>query len=241
MPCAAGELCQLPDQTPVAPHGHQCHGGCGGRLHGLCGEQDQDAEYEIARICFACIASKQRGSSASTAGKGKRKGSATESGDTARPKKTKPANHPDMTGSRTRMDIGTKMEILRLLDKGTRTQKSIAEQFNCGERTVRTVKAERAKIENQAAKTRSSATTRKNFWAGDFPEESSDDEATEEPSSHMAPRPYAALSSHFGALETAAEGSGNRDAAFHLQKAKMAMIAAHGSKAARQTDMRQFL
>lgn len=72
-------------------------------------------------------------------------------------------------------------------------------------------------------------------------EESSDDEASEEPSSHMAPPPYAVLSSHFGALETAAEGSGNRDAAFHLQKAKMAMIAAHGSKAARQTDMRQFL
>ncbi|CAB1108038.1 unnamed protein product [Ectocarpus sp. CCAP 1310/34] len=55
----------------------------------------------------------------------------------------------------------------------------------------------------------------------------------------MAPPPYAALSSHFGALETAPEGSGNRDAAFHLQKAEMAMIAAHGSKAARQTDMRQ--
>lgn len=72
-------------------------------------------------------------------------------------------------------------------------------------------------------------------------EESSDDEASEEPSSYTAPPPYAALSSHFGALEAAAEGSGNHDAAFHIQKAKMAMIAAHGSKATRQTDMRQFL
>lgn len=72
-------------------------------------------------------------------------------------------------------------------------------------------------------------------------EESSDDEATEEPTARMAPPPYAAVSSHFGALETAAEESGNHDAAFHLQKAKMAMIAAHTSKPARQTDMRQFL
>lgn len=138
MPCAAGELCQLPDRTPEAPDGHQCHGGCGGRLHGLCGEQDQDAEFESARICYACIASKQKqkASDASTAG---------------------------------------------------------------------------------------------------------NDEASEEPSSYTAPPPYAALSSHFGALEAAAEGSGNHDAAFHIQKAKMAMIAAHGSKATRQTDMRQFL
>lgn len=75
-----------------------------------------------------------------------------------------------MTGSRTRLNIGTKMEILRLLDEGNRTQKSIAKQFNCGERTVRTVKADRAKIEQEAAQTRSSATTRKNLRAGDFPE-----------------------------------------------------------------------
>ena len=56
MPCAAGEQCRLPDRTPVAPHGHQCHGGCGGRLHGLlCGEQDEDAEFETVRIYLLCV------------------------------------------------------------------------------------------------------------------------------------------------------------------------------------------
>lgn len=76
-------------------------------------------------------------------------------------------------------------------------------------------------------------------------EDSSDDEESgdDEPAVRggVAPPPYAELSSHFGALETAAEGSGNHEAAFHLQKAKMAMIAAHASKPARQADMRELM
>ena len=39
----------------------------------------------------------------------------------------------------------------------------------------------------------------------------------------------------------AAEKSGNGDAAFHLSKAKMAIIAAHAAKRARQSDMREFV
>ncbi|CAB1116635.1 unnamed protein product [Ectocarpus sp. CCAP 1310/34] len=46
-----------------------------------------------------------------------------------------------------------------------------------------------------------------------------------------APPGYPELSSHFGYLEAAAEGSGNRDALCHLSKARMAMIAAHNRKA----------
>ena len=38
MPYAAGELCLQHNHTPVDPHGHQCRGGCGGRLHGNCGD-----------------------------------------------------------------------------------------------------------------------------------------------------------------------------------------------------------
>ena len=53
-----------------------------------------------------------------------------------------------------------------------------------------------------------------------------------------APPAYATLSAHFDLLERAADESGNGDAAFHLQKAKMAMIAAHTSKRARQADLR---
>lgn len=56
-----------------------------------------------------------------------------------------------------------------------------------------------------------------------------------------APPAYGELSAHFGVLESAADESGNGDAAFHLQKAKMAMIAAHAAKGVRQTDMREFV
>ena len=54
MPCAAGELCTLKELTPVAPDGHPCRGGCGGRLHGLCGEPEQEGGSEIHRICPRC-------------------------------------------------------------------------------------------------------------------------------------------------------------------------------------------
>ena len=54
-----------------------------------------------------------------------------------------------------------------------------------------------------------------------------------------APPAFAELSSHFGVLEKAVEGSGNGDAAFYLQRAKMAMIAGHVCKPARQADTRK--
>lgn len=53
--------------------------------------------------------------------------------------------------------------------------------------------------------------------------------------------PYDELSSHFGALEAAAEESGNGDAAFYLTKAKMSMIAAHSATRTRQADLREFV
>ena len=69
MPCAAAELCLISNLTPKAPDGHQCRGGCGGRLHGICGEVEEEGESEINRLCPACYSSKQ----ASTAAAGKRK------------------------------------------------------------------------------------------------------------------------------------------------------------------------
>ena len=56
-----------------------------------------------------------------------------------------------------------------------------------------------------------------------------------------APPAYDELSSHFGVLEAAAEESGNRDVAFYLTKAKMAMIPARSAKRVRQADMRECL
>ena len=55
MPCAEGELCAQPDTTPQDPHGHGCQGGCGGRLHGICGGVVDD-DNENHRICSACVA-----------------------------------------------------------------------------------------------------------------------------------------------------------------------------------------
>ncbi|CAB1101968.1 unnamed protein product [Ectocarpus sp. CCAP 1310/34] len=56
-----------------------------------------------------------------------------------------------------------------------------------------------------------------------------------------APPGYEELSPHFGALEVAAEDSGNGGAAFYLTKAKMSMIAAHSARRVRQTDIRGFV
>ena len=72
MPCAAGELYQIPEKTPESPDGHGCYGGCGGRLHGICGEVEQEGGRELRRICLKC-ASKQPARAASKAAAGKRK------------------------------------------------------------------------------------------------------------------------------------------------------------------------
>ena len=54
------------------------------------------------------------------------------------------------------------------------------------------------------------------------------------------PPPYAELSCHFRPLESIAEECAVAEAAYHLHKAKMAMIAAHTSKPVRQTDIIAF-
>ena len=72
MPCAAGELCLIPDQSLGPNQGHGCRGGCGGRLHGLCGEQEEEDGSELYRICPTC-ASKRFAGAASKAAAGKRK------------------------------------------------------------------------------------------------------------------------------------------------------------------------
>ena len=60
MPCAAGELCKLADVELIGPngraYGHECRGGCGGKLHGICGEvEDPDGDSPTHRICHTCI------------------------------------------------------------------------------------------------------------------------------------------------------------------------------------------
>ena len=55
--CADLELCKAPDNPPLGERdGHGCRAGCGGRLHGMCGEQEE-GESELHRICNASLAS----------------------------------------------------------------------------------------------------------------------------------------------------------------------------------------
>ena len=68
MPCAAGDLCQLPNEELIAPNGHECghecRGGCGGRLHGLCGEVEDGSGTPTHRICHTCISKRSPSNSA---------------------------------------------------------------------------------------------------------------------------------------------------------------------------------
>ena len=68
MPCAAGDLCQLPNEELIAPNGHECghecRGGCGGRLHGLCGELEDGSDTPTHRICHTCISKRSPSNSA---------------------------------------------------------------------------------------------------------------------------------------------------------------------------------
>ena len=59
MPCAAGELCQLSNSTTTPEF--SCCGPCGGRLHRICGDPDDDEE--VNRICEPCAAAKKSTSS----------------------------------------------------------------------------------------------------------------------------------------------------------------------------------
>ena len=147
MPYAAGELCLQHNHIPVDPHGHQCRGGCGGRLHGNCG--DVEGESEIHRICPACVSSKQ----ASTAAAGKRKAQ----GAGSIPKRTKAGGgrQADRSAPRTRLSLDQKMELLADLDRRV-SQGMVAEKFNCSVRTVQSIKQKRKRYEEEAARAKGS-------------------------------------------------------------------------------------
>ncbi|CAB1102539.1 unnamed protein product [Ectocarpus sp. CCAP 1310/34] len=154
MPCAEGELCLQQDRTPQDPHGHVCQGGCGGRLHGNCGSVFDDIETH--RICSTCVTriGKLKAAAADGAGAGPSKRQKDKSGGSKK------------GGVRARPDNNTKLEILKLLDAKV-SQVQIADRFGCSERFVRTVKADRKKVE---AATAAGGGTQKTARKGDFPE-----------------------------------------------------------------------
>ena len=58
--CADLELCKLPNRPLGEKDGHGCRLSCGGRLHGICGEPEEEGGREIHRVCNPCIAKKQK-------------------------------------------------------------------------------------------------------------------------------------------------------------------------------------
>ena len=59
------ELCKAPDNPPLGERdGLGCRAGCGGRLHGMCDEQEE-GEIEMHRICNPCLDKEQKDSGGS--------------------------------------------------------------------------------------------------------------------------------------------------------------------------------
>ena len=171
MPCADGELCLVPANSPKDPDGHGCQGGCGGRLHGICGSIADD-ENENHRMCSACVvkAGKRKAKAAEGAETGqeqagKRKVKAAEGAGTGQFKRPNTKGGV-LSASRKRLTIQEKVQILQLLDKRT-SHEHIADRFNCSERLVRKVKAEREVVEKEAATGGGALKTKRR---GDFPE-----------------------------------------------------------------------
>ena len=64
--CADLELCKAPENPPLGgTDGHGCRAASGGRLHGICGEQEE-GESEMHHICNPCLDKKQKGSGGSS-------------------------------------------------------------------------------------------------------------------------------------------------------------------------------
>ena len=171
MPCADGELCLVPANSPKDPDGHGCQGGCGGRLHGICGSIADD-ENENHRMCSACVvkAGKRKAKAAEGAETGqeqagKRKAKAAEGAGTGQSKRPNTKGGV-LSASRKRLTIQEKVQILQLLDKRT-SHEHIADRFNCSDRLVRKVKAEREVVEKEAATGGGALKTKRR---GDFPE-----------------------------------------------------------------------
>ena len=160
MPCAAGDLCQLPIEELIAPNGHECghecRGGCGGRLHGLCGEVEDGSDTPTHRICHTCISKRSPSNSAK-----RKEGQGFLQPDARKKKKTQES------GSRKRLSFEEKLEIIKLLDSKV-ARPEVARRFGCGITAIASVKREKAALEAAVATNERSASS-KSARGGDFP------------------------------------------------------------------------
>ena len=139
MPCAEGELCLVQASSPEGRDGHGCQGTCGGRLHSTCGSVVGD--NEMHRICSKCPSDKKSK---------RKKGSPEGPGSGQSTSKRSKTTGGGEGASCARLTIKQKMEIVRLLDKRI-SHEEIADRFGCATRTVRKIKAERDKVQKEAA------------------------------------------------------------------------------------------
>ena len=128
-------LCQLPNIELIAPNGrdcgHKCRGGCGGKLHGTCGEvEDPDGDNDNHRICHTCTSNR------SLLNPAKRK----QGQDFVRPRASKKTSGAaGAKKPRKRLNLGEKLEVLALLD-GKVSYAEIARRYGCGTTAIGTVK-----------------------------------------------------------------------------------------------------
>lgn len=151
MPCAAGELCQIPDRTPESHNGHECRGGCGGRLHGLCGELEEPgggSDNPMHRICASCADRNRKAAAYSSSSATKRKTDTVGRGEDAAKKPKTPASGGASGKSRVRLSHGQKMDVLGLLKQRV-SHAQIAHRFGCGERTVSNIAQQRKQLEEE--------------------------------------------------------------------------------------------
>ena len=216
MPCADGELCLVPANSPKDPDGHGCQGGCGGRLHGICGSIADD-ENENHRMCSACVVKA-----------GKRKAKAAEGAETGQEQAgRRKAKAAEGAGTGQSKRPNTKGGVLSASRKRLTIQ----------EKAMREDAAE--EMAAALAGMLSLSDSEEEAEGEEEEKENGGDESAER--GRDAPPAYAELSAHFGVLESAAEKSGNADAAHYLSKARMAIILAHAARRTRQADMREFI
>ena len=128
----------MPNLTPEPPDGHRCRGGCGGRLHGVCGqvvEEDLDSDNPLRRICPACSA----GNGVSNTGTpGKGKAGTQQRGRGSPGQQHNPQTNVGSAKARTHLTPEQKLEMLELLAQKV-SHAELARRFGCSVRTVSNV------------------------------------------------------------------------------------------------------
>ena len=155
MPWADGELCKLSDVALGQTEGHVCRGGCGGRMHSICGEvKDPDGGNEMYRICHSCATKKKAQTSSPLSNPPKRKEAKGGFPTPGTRKKSTPT--AAARGARTRLNFGQKLEVLKLLDQKVAHPKK-ARRLNCGTTAIGTIRKNRATLLAGAAASSHSA------------------------------------------------------------------------------------